>query len=87
MSSRPLRTLAGLACVALLTSACSSESSEPPAAEAPTRAPSAASPTADRSTPVAAAALRFTAPRLGGGTVEGEDLAGRDVAFWFWAPW
>jgi hypothetical protein len=31
--------------------------------------------------------LRFTAPRLGGGTVDGHDLAGRDVAFWFWAPW
>ena len=31
--------------------------------------------------------LRFSAPRLGGGTVEGEDFAGRDVAFWFWAPW
>ncbi len=31
--------------------------------------------------------LRFSAPRLGGGTVEREDFAGRDVAFWFWAPW
>jgi hypothetical protein len=31
--------------------------------------------------------LGFTAPRLGGGTIEGVDFAGRDVAFWFWAPW
>jgi hypothetical protein len=31
--------------------------------------------------------LRFSAPRLSGGTVEGEDFAGRDVAIWFWAPW
>jgi hypothetical protein len=31
--------------------------------------------------------LRFSAPRLGGGTIDGEDFAGRDVAFWFWAPW
>lgn len=31
--------------------------------------------------------LRFTAPQLGGGTIEGADYAGRDVAFWFWAPW
>jgi hypothetical protein len=31
--------------------------------------------------------LRFTAPRLGGGTLDGEDYSGRDVAIWFWAPW
>jgi hypothetical protein len=31
--------------------------------------------------------LRFSAPRLGGGTIEGVDFAGKDVAFWFWAPW
>ena len=31
--------------------------------------------------------LRFSAPRLGGGQVEGEDYSGRDTAFWFWAPW
>jgi hypothetical protein len=31
--------------------------------------------------------LRFTAPRLSGGAIDGEDLSGRDVAFWFWAPW
>ena len=31
--------------------------------------------------------LRFSAPRLGGGTVEGEDFSGQDVALWFWAPW
>ncbi|MGH2539726.1 MAG: hypothetical protein ACRDGK_04330 [Actinomycetota bacterium] len=31
--------------------------------------------------------LRFSAPRLSGGTIDGEDLSGRDVAFWFWAPW
>jgi hypothetical protein len=31
--------------------------------------------------------LRFEAPTLDGGTLRGESLAGRDVAFWFWAPW
>jgi hypothetical protein len=31
--------------------------------------------------------LDFEAPLLGGGTLDGESLAGRDVAFWFWAPW
>lgn len=31
--------------------------------------------------------LEFAAPRLGGGQVQGAELAGRDVALWFWAPW
>jgi hypothetical protein len=31
--------------------------------------------------------LRFSAPKLGGGTLEGADYSGRDVAIWFWAPW
>jgi hypothetical protein len=31
--------------------------------------------------------LDFEAPLLDGGTFHGEDLAGKDVAFWFWAPW
>lgn len=31
--------------------------------------------------------LDFTAPRLGGETVEGADYAGKDTAIWFWAPW
>lgn len=31
--------------------------------------------------------LNFEAPLLGGGSLRGETLAGRDVAFWFWAPW
>ena len=35
----------------------------------------------------AADVLDFSAPRLGGGTIDGASLAGEDVAFWFWAPW
>jgi hypothetical protein len=31
--------------------------------------------------------LDFEAPLLGGGTLRGADYAGKDVAFWFWAPW
>jgi hypothetical protein len=31
--------------------------------------------------------LDFSAPRLGGGTIEGSDYAGHDLAIWFWAPW
>lgn len=43
-------------------------------------------PTATGSGPTAEV-LRFSAPRLDGGTIEGEDYSGSDVAFWFWAPW
>jgi hypothetical protein len=31
--------------------------------------------------------LDFEAELLGGGTFRGADLAGKDVAFWIWAPW
>ncbi|MBI5088574.1 MAG: hypothetical protein HZB15_06860 [Actinobacteria bacterium] len=31
-------------------------------------------------------ALRFTAPLVGGGEFDGSVVAGRPVAFWFWAP-
>ena len=37
--------------------------------------------------PIVADVLDFEAPLLSGGTLDGETLAGRDVAFWFWAPW
>jgi hypothetical protein len=31
-------------------------------------------------------ALDFTAPFVGGGTLEGASLEGRAVLLWFWAP-
>ena len=31
--------------------------------------------------------LEFTAPKLGGGQVEGSEFQGSDLAIWFWAPW
>jgi len=31
--------------------------------------------------------LEFSAPKLGGGTVDGADYLGSDLAIWFWAPW
>jgi hypothetical protein len=33
-----------------------------------------------------AAVLAFSAPTLAGGTLEGAELAGRPVVFWFWSP-
>lgn len=58
------------------------------AGESPSRAePNAASERSATGNAPTAQVLRFSAPRLGGGTVEGEDYSGSDVAFWFWAPW
>lgn len=31
--------------------------------------------------------LGFTASLVGGGMLDGADLAGAPVAMWFWAPW
>lgn len=31
--------------------------------------------------------LDVTLPAVGGGQVVGAELAGRDLALWFWAPW
>ena len=73
MSPRPVSALLGLLCAVVLTGACSSEAGSPSAPDA--------------STQTGTGVLAFTAPLLGGGTIEGTDFAGRDVAFWFWAPW
>lgn len=35
---------------------------------------------------VVPAALRFTAPLIGGGEIVGDELAGKPTAFWFWSP-
>ncbi|MEY4174156.1 MAG: hypothetical protein RI900_1321 [Actinomycetota bacterium] len=32
------------------------------------------------------AALRFTAPLVGGGTLDASTLADKPTVFWFWAP-
>jgi hypothetical protein len=75
--------------------------SAPPSAAAPaatTAAPattaanpvgsaSIATSTAPRPAPAGiTAVLAFTAPVLGGGSLDGASLAGKPVAFWFWAP-
>ena len=43
--------------------------------------------TSRSSAPPVVELLDFEAPLLSGGTFRGADLAGKDVAFWFWAPW
>lgn len=37
--------------------------------------------------PAVPAALDWTVPGVGGGSIDGRALAGQDVALWFWTPW
>lgn len=67
---------------------------EPAGGPASMRGPSGPAAGATSSSPPATGApaevpreLRFTAPRLGGGTIRGADFASQDLVMWFWAPW
>ena len=53
-----------------------------------TTSPAATAPptTTTSSAAVVPVLLDFEAPLVGGGTIRGADLAGRDTLFWFWAP-
>ena len=53
-----------------------------------TTSPAATAPptTTTSSATVVPVLLDFEAPLVGGGTIQGADLAGRDTLFWFWAP-
>lgn len=91
MPDRANRRVAALTALLIATAACSDATgsvgvSPDSRVDAGSGRPSAddADSTSDGSS---APVLRFSAPRLGGGTVEGEDYSGSDVAFWFWAPW
>ena len=55
-----------------------------PASDTPSVANSPASAGTE---PGPADVLDFAAPKLGGGTIQGSDYAGQDLAIWFWAPW
>jgi hypothetical protein len=72
--------------VVILASSCGRPLDEPASIR-----PSEPGPPAPSSTTVSPAGspreLRFTEPRLGGGTVRGADFAGHDLVMWFWAPW
>ncbi|MEU4575608.1 redoxin domain-containing protein [Nonomuraea sp. NPDC023979] len=84
---------AAMAALALLAAACGTGMRDEPGdmgntgdTAMRTSAP-AASPAGPGSASSAPAALRFDARTLDGEPFEGESLAGRPVAFWFWAPW
>ncbi|HWC72028.1 MAG TPA: hypothetical protein VG993_12785 [Actinomycetota bacterium] len=95
MARGSTRRSIGSVAALLILAACSSEGVEDGAGRSPSGSP--ASPAPSSASEVAATpeqedgptpeVLRFSAPRLGGGTIEGEDYSGRDVALWFWAPW
>jgi len=53
-----------------------------------TTSPAATAPPTTTTSPAAVVPvlLDFEAPLVGGGTIRGADLAGRDTLFWFWAP-
>lgn len=71
MRPSPMRAAAMAAVVLVALVACSNEGTAP--------ASGSASPTVEL--------LDFEAPTLDGSTFRGSELAGKDVAFWFWAPW
>jgi hypothetical protein len=59
-----------------------------PASDAPSSRPPVAA-TANPSAPASDAAaelLQFSAPLVGGGTLDAATLAGTPTVFWFWAP-
>jgi hypothetical protein len=75
----------------LALSACGDDSVLSPAAGAPAAtapAPSAPAVTSTTSPPTAAVpeTLAFTAPLVGGGTIDLAQYAGTPVLLWFWAP-
>ena len=72
MDRREITRMA-LVVIMVVTSACAGSVDDPPSG-------------ADRASG-SPEVLDFEAPLLGGGTIRGADLAGQDVAFWFWAPW
>ncbi len=84
VSVRFVRRLLLCAMGVIALAACGDDSVQSPAANAPV-ATSAASvaPAAANAVPDS---LAFTAPRVGGGTIDLAQYAGTPVLLWFWAP-
>jgi hypothetical protein len=79
-------TLAPLLIGVLATVAVACSSTDPIAANGPTLSADPPSRSVGPSAGVPEV-LDFSAPSLGGGSVNGSDYVGKDVAIWFWAPW
>ncbi|MEU4514601.1 redoxin domain-containing protein [Nonomuraea wenchangensis] len=82
---------AAMMTLALLTTACGTTAREqpehPPTNTSASTTPSPTDKNKETSKTTAPAALRFTTRTLDGKTFQGESLAGKPIAFWFWAPW
>ncbi|MEV4290646.1 redoxin domain-containing protein [Nonomuraea bangladeshensis] len=82
---------AAMTTLTLLTTACATTPRDQPEHQATdTSASAPATPTGSNEETrkaTAPAALRFTTRTLDGKTFQGESLAGKPIAFWFWAPW
>lgn len=86
----PVRARAVIALVALslVAAACGGETATSASRSEPDPTTSASAVQPSSSAPAGIPEiLEFEAPLLGGGTLRGVDYAGKDVAFWFWAPW
>jgi hypothetical protein len=84
----PTRLAMAFAAVASLSTACVGEPSVAPSLKVGEPTSSAAtSPRGSAAAPEVPEILMFEAPLLSGGRFDGTSLAGKDVAFWFWAPW
>lgn len=81
-ASAEVRLCVLLFVLAIGAAACSSAAEVPSAGEAPSASAPTTSP--DGAT---AKVLDFAAPQLGGGTIDGAQYGGKDLAIWFWAPW
>lgn len=80
--------LPGALVALVIAGACSSApSTTPTSAPTVTSGVTPSPPASSGAAQAVPAVLDFTAPQLGGGTVEGADYAGKDTAIWFWAPW
>lgn len=90
----------GLAALAVVAVACgggtgpsAQDATSPATGDTSSPTSPSASPTTDGADPGASPRDRvdqlfaFQAPRITGGTYDATQLAGRDVAIWFWAPW
>jgi hypothetical protein len=70
----------------LVLSACGDDTVQAPAANAPAASAPAATSVAAATESGIPESLAFTAPRVGGGTIDMAQYAGTPVLLWFWAP-
>lgn len=85
-----MRRVVILLSLLVLTAACGGATSQSgPSAPAAPSAPTSSEGAGRSDVPASGVPerLAFTADLLGGGQIEGGDLAGGDVVLWFWAPW